>query len=190
VPHTKRAFRPTLVLLLLFVFFALPMFLASWYYGAGAPGAGQTNKGTLIAKGMNVRALEGSTVKKSTWQMLYVTNAKTCDKTCKNILQDLTKIHVAMGKNYEKVTRVMLSTHPLTLPKPPGQPLYQVTIAPKVFTQLLQQFPSPVANTPNTWALFISDARGRIMMGYRPNENRKKLLWDLRKLVKINKDVT
>ena len=119
---------------------------------------------------------------------LYLRNADGCGETCRDRLYLMRQTHKALGKEAERVRRVLLvegaapdsqwlaAEHPELLVIPVGA---------GPAADLVSRFPSA---TPGTGAeIFLSDPLGNLMMYYPPDGEERHILDDLKKLLKLSR---
>jgi hypothetical protein len=118
------------------------------------------------------------------WSLVYFV-PKVCDQNCQDMIYDLRQVHVALGKNAPRISRVVI--HPID-----QVDTTLVEFIDKNYDGVLQAKSKPelitkVLETPSyTGSLFLSDPMGGIMMHYPENLEGKKLLGDLKRLMKVS----
>jgi hypothetical protein len=158
-----------------------------YFYGGGLIAGGQTNNGELILPPRGFVALTGQSVEKlnGKWAIL-IPGSNDCDNDCRQLLHITRQVHVALGKDSDRVQRFYLSDNgPLT-----GQ-----------FSSLVKtEYPQlTVLNQPGStiaeilgpdWFLaqkvYLVDPAGNIMMAYTVDLIGKPMLKDLKHLFKAS----
>lgn len=179
----------------LLALFVVPLVIAySMYFsGRGIPHH-TVNHGTLLQPPLNFWQLplaEQTNAKslKGKWLLVYV-NPQPCAQTCLDVLYKIRQTRTALGKDQNRLLRVMLSYQP---PKPAVQ---QQIIQNYTGTFLLQTNPNALNNFLGTSAqanetlqqggLYVVDPLGNMMMVYHLNIVFKPLLGDLKRLLQIS----
>lgn len=98
--------------LLLFLLFALPLFIAAWlYYGGSIRPAGQTNHGIILEPIANLRdAVPNSAAvgwSDAHWLLIYA-NDDRCGADCRRSLYTMRQIRLMLGKDMHRLRRVFL----------------------------------------------------------------------------------
>jgi hypothetical protein len=169
---------------------------------------GTSNSGTLVQPPRQVdeyqlREDTGALFKYSDfepkWSLLIPVAGATCDKSCENTLYVTRQIHIAIGKEFNRIRRVYLSEH-----RPRDTSLGVTTLsddrpAPASFNELLETehrglkaltlpsggyqalFPEHRADA-STW--YLVDPAGWIMMSYNSEIHYKDVISDLKFLLK------
>ncbi|MGM0481936.1 MAG: hypothetical protein ACQEQZ_08395 [Pseudomonadota bacterium] len=168
-------------LLIVLVAFLLPVIVA-WiildqhWYQAG------TNKGTLLA---NPISLPETDALPEGWKLAYIA-PQQCDSSCQSALYVMNQIDVALGKDTDRVTPVVLAAS-----SPDATKAHT-----KNFTINHTRAPQLVAELDElpTDSLFIVDPLNNVMLYYPTHANReemilegKNVLADLRKLLKLSR---
>ena len=97
------------VLLMLAVVFIAPVVLAKlflnmhWYHG------GATNHGQLLPETLSYRSLNMNNPQPRKWQILYLMPSH-CGDACQQQLYILNQSYIALGKEKERVTPIVLRT--------------------------------------------------------------------------------
>lgn len=181
-------------LYLLFAAFLAPLALAFiFYYGHLIKPSKGTEHGILLQPTLNFSAIapKSSIVPPSarSWQLMYVV-ANACDSQCEQTLHLLRQLHVALGKDSDRVQRVLVvidSQQPLNYK--PGPALSPTTAAYSVSNAQWQQFLNN-SNDAQTMAkqggLYIVDPNGNAMLYYSPIFPPKGVLEDIKHLLKLS----
>lgn len=171
--------RRTLIIVL--IAFLLPVIVA-WvildqhWYQAG------TNKGTLLA---NPISLTDTEALPNGWKLGYVA-PEQCGNRCQNTLYVMNQIDVAVGKDTDRVTPVVLAQGAAANTEPHLERLnIDRTTAPQLIAQL-SDLPAD--------SLFIIDPLNNVMLYYPTHTDKeamilegKNVLADLRKLLKLSR---
>lgn len=104
-----------LYLILMAASFLLPLIIAHYMYFYGDIKGATTNKGILLSNPHNVSELQlnkpviqsADAWRDARWHILYLPPQK-CDKKCEQILYKLQQVHIAMGKNKDRIQRVII----------------------------------------------------------------------------------
>ena len=118
------------------------------------------------------------------WYLIYITNPN-CSDSCQNDIYLLRQINIALGKDMERVKRMVLLNDDKKSNlgkelqnKYPN--LIVVSNQSSTFTKVLNK----VKRNHN---LFLVDPNGNVILGYNENFEGKKLLKDIKKLLKLSK---
>jgi len=169
-------------IIIVFVSFLLPL-LAAWlilsqnWYEAG------TNKGTLLQPPITLNQ-EADQLPEG-WQLGYIA-PQNCGTTCENTLYVMNQVDVAIGKDTERLTPVVLHQSESTQTEfNHSAPHITQMITP----QLIEQLSELPENT-----LFIIDPMHNVMLYYPTHTDKeqmitegKNVLADLRKLLKLSR---
>lgn len=169
-------------MIIVFVAFIVPL-LAAWlilsqnWYEAG------TNKGILLQPTI---ALEQQTEKlPEGWQLGYIA-PQNCETTCENTLYVMNQVDVAIGKDTDRLTPVVLhQSKSLQANFNHSAPHITQLVTPELISQL-SELPE------NT--VFIIDPMHNVMLYYPTHKDKenmiaegKNILADLRKLLKLSR---
>lgn len=133
------------------------------------------------------------------WTMVVPASGGACDESCEHTLYLTRQIHVAMGKEFNRIRRLYISDTPVAgtaltvdalsdrrpapdtlarLLETEHQKLQALTVDPRAYATL---FPEQRAN-PGTW--YLVDPAGWLMMSYNSEVNYKDVIADLKFLLK------
>ena len=192
----NTSLRAKCVLALVTLAFALPIFLAAYFFRHPERlSPGSTNKGELIVPIVKVSALsfeefnplsQPSTLEthQGKWILLFNT-PKDCTG-CQQQLDELERIWLALGKKREKITPLVIA------PKSAHSEATQASIKrhfPDVqyavaeereLKWLKRQLPSSTIDSQ----LFVIDPMGNLVMAYHPHNTAREILTDLKKLLR------
>jgi hypothetical protein len=207
------------MVLLLIAGIPLTMILAAtwlWFYVAKGDldlvGAlGTANRGILVSPPRQFDEVpmfsEGAPSKyaelEPKWTLVVPWSGGSCNATCENTLYTTRQIHVAIGKNFNRIRRFYVSDTPvtdtsLTAPQPSAdRPLAQNFLqyletahrGLKIFQLEEESFPllfQEWQDDPSTW--YLIDPRGWIMMSYNKDTPYKDVIADLKFLLKNSSD--
>lgn len=190
-------------LLLIFAVALLPLIAAViMYFGKIGLPSGTTNHGLLVLPplteddhGIKVGgsdypgAIQPDGRRKWLLLILGPTGASPgnslCDKACEQTLYLARQVNVALGKDADRVGRLLLSSEPVSLPVP-DVALMQQAFSAAAFSRLSDEMVN-VRQGLNPWEILIMDPFGNIMMHYPGELDGKGILEDLRRLLKVSK---
>jgi len=112
------------------------------------------------------------------WTLLYVTPELPCAEICNQQLYKLRQIRLALGKDQNKVSRVLVAIQPIVIPKEYEGTL-QKTATKEAIERILLSTSQPQG------AIYIVEPKGNIILGYRLDANPKGILNDLQRLLKV-----
>ncbi|MCW5588743.1 MAG: SCO family protein [Legionellales bacterium] len=186
--------------ILLLLLFIGPMIAAWSLYRSGGEFIEDTvNRGTLIQppavlQNLTLKTVNGFSVNpnylQGKWLLLYVTPAQ-CSQTCLDNLKNLQSIVRALGKDQNRVQRVIIT--PSTIDSVQNNE----AIA-KVFPDTIQASVNPVAwknfiaqikvksFNPNQAHVFIADPLKNIMLTYQDNTKPRPIYQDLKRLLQVS----
>jgi len=164
---------PRFMLLALVTVFALPFAIGSGLFWSGWRPETLRNHGELITP---PRALPPSVETLHGKWLLIVPARSGCTQTCQDTLQQLQRVHAALGKNQGRVQRVLVGTVPIR-------------------QQLALTIISPATEDEAAWrrvlddyapAVFIADPLGNLMMRYSEPIVPRSILRDMERLLKYS----
>jgi hypothetical protein len=178
--------------------FFMPLVIAfALYYGGYTP-RGHVNHGDLIDPARPLPQVALATLKGGTtgpdflrgrWSLVYVAGGD-CDERCQRVLEDARQVRLALREDTPRVQRVLLYAAPccdasLRLQSQPD--LTSADVSGPAGQALLAVFPS-YARVPVAFAgrLYLVDPLGNLLMSYAPGFEKKSLLEDLKKLLKLS----
>ncbi|MEC8996471.1 MAG: hypothetical protein VYA22_02415 [Pseudomonadota bacterium] len=183
-------------LIILLIVFSLP-FIISYYFLKTQNNEEQlktTNYGTFIEpfvsiKQFNIKLFNNQILEKSNlknkWSLIYVTNTQ-CLEECSNNIYLLRQVHIALGKDIYRVQRIFLTNYN-----------EEITF----FDNLAKKYPRLLFSnvTPNYLheilfkiskkenQIYLIDPGGNVILSYESNFEGRKLMKDLKKLLKFSK---
>lgn len=124
------------------------------------------------------------------WVLLYVQPAPQCDASCQHTLYDMRQIRLALGKNQDKLLRVLLSVDQvspttLTLLQHAFVGTQSLTIRRSDLVRFLSGQSFSAASL-NQGQLLVVDPSGYVMMHYPVEIAAKDILADLNRLLQVN----
>lgn len=208
------------LILLLIAGLPVTMILAAtwlWYFVARGEldivGAlGTANNGTLVEP---PRALDEAALLRASGEMLDPASLKrhwtfvvpntgaTCDTGCEHLLYLTRQIHLAMGKEYNRIRRLYIGNSPVAATELAVDALSDDRPLPPGFAAFLEKehrdllplqagedalhrlFPEYLA-APDTW--YLVDPEGWVMMSYNDSVGYKDVIADLKFLLKNSSD--
>ncbi len=192
--NSSRAMLTTFGLLMVFVgpFVMAYLLFYSGYHFSAKP----VNHGQLINPPVNINRLVFRTVKgralpvsslHGKWLMAYFA-PHTCDKLCEINLYNMRQVRKALGRNQEKVDRLLLATES-------GAPSHFTEFINKGFqgTQLAlitgreeALLAKLAGHHIGKGEMYLIDPLGNIMMRYRPKASPEGMLKDIKRLLKYS----
>lgn len=146
-----------------------------WYKGA------VTNKGTMLVPPIELAEL--SRVLPEGWRVAFIDNGQ-CEVKCMQGAYAINQLDIALGRESERVTPIVLSSVPSQLALE-NTPVVTAIVAPQV-VEALGQLPSE--------QLFIIDPLGNVMLHYPLHAEEEKMrleakdmMSDLKTLLKLSK---
>lgn len=196
-----RALKNRILLILLLSSFVLPFVIGDLAYKHNWYSGGKTNRGQLITPPVAVSALAlrdsqgkalSADVTKAKWWLVYAMPSQ-CESACRNRLFQMRQTTVALGKEADRVRRLLVLTAPLSA---------------ETTALLAREFPGFIQVQANTLAvdkafarvtknassagnLYVMDPMGWMMLFYTAEADEKTsiikaedILMDLKKLLK------
>jgi hypothetical protein len=175
--------RSNKTLILLLVVFVLPVALAKLVLSLDLYHGGATNKGALLNTELTYSALNMVNPKPHLWQMVYLLPEK-CDEQCMDRLYVINQSHIALGRDRDRVSPIILLKHNSDL---------------DALKQLHIQFETAPSNDQiaallTQQQMIIIDPLGSLVMQYDGVSGReasiaqgKSMIADLRKMLKLSR---
>ena len=190
-----------IVLIFLFVVFALPAAVATLMYVTGWRPSSTGNHGELIqpARFIEDRAMQsidGKPVKFSElqgkWTMVYFDTA-ACPEECVKQLYTMRQTHISQGKDQDRVQRIFILTDASAVDALPAKltdyPDMRVLSGEKaVLAKLTQDFGIDALAEMDKRSIYLLDPMGNLMMRYTPGIDPAGLRKDLVRLLKYSSD--
>ena len=189
------------MLVMLFIAFALPGAVAiSLYFGGWKPAA-TGNHGELIQpvrliEDKTMQAIDGKSVKFSElhgkWTLVYFDSA-SCTEECMKKLYLMRQIHIAQGKDQDRVQRVFILTDDQSIntlaAKLTDYAGMQVWTGDKtVLAKLSQEFGMESQAVTTSRAVYMLDPQGNLMMRYTAEIDPAGMRKDLVRLLKYSSE--
>lgn len=180
-------------LLLIFLLFFTPAVLAWLLILAGWRPGGTTNHGELVQPPAPVSALpfrnDSGTVAGEErflgrWSMLLVLDG-ACDDPCLNTLDRMSRAHIALNKDADRVQLMLVLPESVAAPALPPEGPAVLRLPRPVAADLTEAAPAADI-TPS--AVYLIDPYGFRMMRYPPPLDAEGLLKDLRRLLRVSKE--
>lgn len=158
----------------------VPLFVAyfGYFFLPQLAPQGKTNQGELILPPVDAKSINEELTANGTWQLILPVET-SCDETCKELLYLSRQIVTGLGKNSDRVGRVMLTTE---VPEELGTFLDQE----HGDLRVLDGDRSGLTGVYSSPALFLMDPNGNVMMYFTPDKAGKPMLKDLKHLLKIS----
>lgn len=201
VTQTISNIRSKRTLLLVLALFALPAIVATMMYLTGWRPASTGNHGELVQPARFIedramQAIDGKPVKFSElqgkWTMVYFDSA-ACPEQCIKQLYFMRQIHIAQGKDQDRVQRVFILTdavagHTLAA-KLADYPDMRVWTGEKtVLEKLAHDFGFDAPAAPEQRNIYLLDPQGNLMMRYVPGTDPAGMRKDLVRLLKYSSE--
>lgn len=193
-----RLGRTKLLVIVGIVFIPLTLASVMYFYFPQLAPSGTTNEGTFILPPIQLTDLEVEGLKAEKWTLIFIGDGQ-CDDDCRAPLYMARQIHIAMGKNINRVGRIYLVTGG---PLQPEFASYLKTSMPKMVAypadrnKLRAHFGSEILKTESIGAnkmgidisqlVFLMDPLGNIILYYTHDKIGKPLQKDLKRLLKLS----
>jgi len=198
----KQVRRNQLKLIAIFGVALVPLLLAAvmYYAGWGVPDS-KTNKGDLIwppvslldeAGGADTQAFSEHIREDKKWQMI-VTGPEDCLETCQEYLHMVRQVNVAMGREADRVGRMLLlhkldaqkldalrQTYPRLAVRSIGAKSWGA-----FYSNVRSKLPSSVL-IQDEWAVWLVDPLGNVILHYGPGHDGYDMKDDLKRLLKLS----
>lgn len=188
--------RGRVLLVLIMALFLLPLIGAGLLIGHWRP-AGSVHHGQLLNPARPLPNLRMTTLKGQPltltalhghWQLAYLGGAGSCPVDCRNRLNYLSQIRIALGRDMPRVQTLLL------LAQPPESGLRRWLSRTGIVTHAVvtdaatraaftNEFPAIPATQP---AVYLIDPLGNLVMRYGPQVAPNGILLDLRRLLKYS----
>lgn len=173
----------------IYLIFALPLLLTvlatAMFFGGFWLPSSTTNHGELMVPTLAVDKLgiDQPQDDKRLWRLVVVTSERCEEPVCQQALYVSRQVHVALGKDADRVQRWFISPHPSQIAasvKTQHPNVEWLQADQQILTLALG-----IAHWPNG-ALYIIDPLGNMMMRYPPKQDGGDLLSDLQRLLKVS----
>jgi len=190
-PVSERSILSSRIKLLAIVaLVVLPIFSAwvLYYHGSGLVTLKQTNRGKLIVPPIAFSRFTGvETVEHNGHWTLLLLGRNQCDQSCQRMLYYCRQVHIALGKDADRVQRVYVSSEGSLNPQfesllASDYPLLSILYEDKdSITDIFG------VDWQTTNRVYLVDPMGNIMMEFTADQLGKPMLQDLKRLLKISK---
>lgn len=173
--------------------FLLPVFFANLYYYYGDVQGAATNQGKLISQPHNITELNLTSAKLSNtddwqdnrWRIIYQV-PRTCHNDCEQIIHKLQQVHIALGKNINRVQRINIHAKLNNYNNLYAKYSHIVAMLSNNENESSEQKSQNITNSDN---IYIADPLGNIILSYQITDNKfdSKILKDAKKLLNLSK---
>lgn len=183
---TRGRGRLQLILLALVFFGPLAVAIAMYFTGSSGKGEG-VNYGTFLEPPVSVEAkLHFDSGLRERWALI-VKPAGNCDDACDRALIDVRQVRLATGREIDRIERALLlsadaALAPDTVAAHPGL----VVLRSGSEEPATAAMTAALASLPND-QIYIMDPIGNVILSYPMAPERKRLLGDLKKLLKLSR---
>lgn len=166
------------------------------YFGGFALPSNKTNKGDLIwppveasVLGSGSGTLEALVSSKPNWYLM-LSGAGVCDERCEELAHTIRQVNVSMGREMERVSRVILSETMMSDPVMLREKFPELMFA-KAGSEQLTKFESIVSDQgavveSGVWSVWLVDPLGNILIHYGSAHDGYDMIDDLKKLLKLS----
>jgi hypothetical protein len=188
-----------LKLLGVFAIAGVPVVLAMiMYFGGFAIPTGKTNKGNLLVPPISLGELGFQQTSDGVYSdshkdwLIMVVGTGECATECTELLHMTRQVNVAMGREMDRVSRIVVTSAQSQLPSNLSEsyPHLAVHIASsELQSAFIDKAKYAGANqdlSPGAWGIWIVDPLGNIMMEYDASHDGYDLIGDLKKLLKLS----
>ena len=181
-----------LILIGIALIFFVPIFI-SWYlvfFSNYKDGVKTINHGALISPIIQLGQIEmksisddASYVHDGTWMLMFVENDQ-CEDECKKNLYSMRQIRLALGKDQDKLERLIITKKQLHWEPYRVDYAGQKYIDPsmKFFNKILKA--SEGANDLNSGSVYLIDPYGNLIMQYPKDTDPKGIIKDIERLIR------
>jgi cytochrome oxidase Cu insertion factor (SCO1/SenC/PrrC family) len=183
----------------LILIFIGPLIAAWILYTSNTSFLSDSNYGQLIApplafEQLNLRDTHNHTFSRQVisgrWLLVYFV-PKTCDKLCVQNLYKMRQVRLALGKDMDRMQRMVLMLSPLTDPLFNNQLAqdYSGTFQAEISRDTIMNFlpkAYAIAVTSKGGGLFLVDPLGNMILFYPPDADPEKILKDITRLLKVS----
>ncbi len=171
------------IISILVLLFIIPVILAKFVYAHQQFLPKTTvNHGQLINPSLELDKLKLNPAPASGKWLLLLIQMSPCDQVCQQNLFYMRQIQQALGKNYDRLQRVVIvSDHDAD---PELLAMIKDPFAGTLLTQINSQQLKKVIPTPQTW--YVADPLGNMMMSYASNAKPDDILADLEYLLRAS----
>ena len=182
----RRRGRLQLILLALVFFGPLAVAIAMYFTGGTGDGEG-VNYGSFLEPPISVEPkLHFDSGLRERWALI-VKPSGNCDEACERALIDVRQVRLATGREIDRIERALLLTADATLAEDtvvahPGL----VVLRPGADAPTATAITAALAALP-VGQIYIMDPIGNVILSYPMAPERKRLLGDLKKLLKLSR---
>lgn len=197
VNHEKARFRNKLYVLLMVAIFLAPLMLAKYYYFHGDVKIAATNQGQLLTNPHNVSELHlnkpfiqsADAWRDKRWHIIYQP-PKKCDRECEQVIYKLQQVHIALGKNKDRLQRVLIHNNNISNNLDHWRYIYD-----KYPHMTMTSFTNKNLTNNNIISsrkVYIADPLGNIIMSYNINDDDlsnfdSKIFKDTKRLLSVSR---
>jgi cytochrome oxidase Cu insertion factor (SCO1/SenC/PrrC family) len=191
---SKSPRKGQLVLVALFTIFFLPIFLA-WALNVELSRwlpFGKTNHGQLIEPAQRfevsmLTAVDGAPIDEALirgkWTLVYI-ESSACSAECDQAVYRMRQSRYAMGKDMERVQRLVIAPRPLAKEAAEKLLAYDPALTVVAAEREWIESPRPALGQAE---IYIVDPQGYLIMWYRADADPAGLIKDLKRLLRISK---
>lgn len=180
----SKAPRGKLQLLLLALVFFGPLIVAYVMYFGGSDRQAETNYGVLLDPPVSLDAkLHFDADIRSRWTLLLLVNGNRCDESCEKTLIDMRQIRLATGREIDRIERMVLIDGALPEPLLSAHPGLRTLNRQSNIGAAV----SSALTSLETDRLYVIDPIGNVILKYSLQPDRKLMLKDIRKLLKLSR---
>lgn len=173
----------------------LPLLIAvAMYFGGFALPSSKTNKGDLIWPPLDL-SLYGNTTSSpfalvesdKKWFLMLAGNGE-CSSVCQEKLHLLRQVNIALGREMERVGRVLVLTPEYSLAADLAESYPNLSSANMSLNSLEKLFNDSgvEAGSAGHWKVWIVDPLGNVLLGYPDASSGYDMIDDLKKLLKLS----
>lgn len=185
-PRALRRARLKLVLILAMVFVPLSLATIMYVYFPHLAPSRTTNEGAFLDPMVQMETLQVEGFKPEKWTLIFVGDGH-CDATCRERMYMARQVHMALGKDVNRVHRAYLYTDAVMTPDfvkyiestHPGLETFAAEA-----NQLNQVLGASIGNAKLTDLVLLMDPLGNLVFFYSPEKVGKPLQKDLKHLLK------
>ncbi len=185
--------RGRLILVLMFVFFVLPLFivLAMHQYGWHPKGSSigdLIEPARALSVGSQLQDASGkpidSAVFKDKWSMVFI--AEICDTACAERLYSMRQLHVALAKDIDRVQRVLITKAADVSALQTQYPDLIIINQPgSAIAELTRQFEIADSDVQTSNRIYLVDPLANLMMSYPATAKAAEIYKDMTQLLKF-----
>ena len=172
-------------LLLIAAIAFVPMFIAYgvFFFAPELIPQNTTNRGQLMSPPVD---LTGKLPVTEDWQLVLVPRS-ACANDCTDLIHQTRQIHIALGKNADRVSRSVIFSAPISgeinAQLEDAYPELSILINPQIMEVFRLSQPE---NSSSPFVVYVVDPLGQLVMAYDVETVGKPLLLDLKHLLKVS----